>query len=246
MERLTQALAVNEIKYIRHRETTSHLYLFLSLLAQARKLNRAGLKGTFHRPGVHLCSPRPSSSVRHVQRETEPSQRQQIPKNFSFGPTLLKWKVLARKSPSCICKGTPRSSFVQMTPGLRASGFGYICMGRGGPAVPKRPLGTTLQWLQRGGGAGWSPVHLASHGGAVGSKPMKLTFCRLILELWGTGEDSALGLPPMAGRGGRSFLLLHAGSFKARATDRRGWHVGEVSPARSRAHVQHMAASAVM
>lgn len=129
---------------------------------------------------------------------------------------------------------------------VRASGFGYICMGRGGPAVPKRPLGTTLQWLQRGGGAGWSPVHLASHGGAVGSKPMKLTFCRLILELWGTGEDSALGLPPMAGRGGRSFLLLHARSFKARATDRRGWHVGEVSPARSRAHVQHMAASAVM
>lgn len=29
MERLTQALAVDEIKYIRQRETTSHLYFFL-------------------------------------------------------------------------------------------------------------------------------------------------------------------------------------------------------------------------
>lgn len=118
--------------------------------------------------------------------------------------------------------------------------------GAGGTCCAKTPLGDNPAVAAKRGGAGWSPVHLASHGGAVGSKPMKLTFCRLILELWGTGEDSALGLPPMAGRGGRSFLLLHAGSFKARATDRRGWHVGEVSPARSRAHVQHMAASAVM
>lgn len=124
MERLTQALVVNEIKYIRQKETTSHLYLFLSFLAPDRNLNRAGLKGTFHGPGVHLCSPRPSSSVQHVRIETEPSQRQQIPKNFSLGQALFKWKVLARKSPSCICKGPPRSRFVQMTPGLEQADLG--------------------------------------------------------------------------------------------------------------------------
>lgn len=152
MERLTQALAVNEIKYIRHRETTSHLYLFLSLLAQARKLNRAGLKGTFHRPGVHLCSPRPSSSVRHVQRETEPSQRQQIPKNFSFGPTLLKWKVLARKSPSCICKGTARSSFLQITPGLERVDLGTSAWGGGDLLCQNAPWGQPCSGCKEGGG----------------------------------------------------------------------------------------------
>lgn len=129
MERLTQALIVNAIKYIRQKKgQTSHLYLFIYFPAQARNLNRAGLKGTFHKPAVHLCLPGPSSSIKHVHIETRAGLKSTSPRILEFRTDCFQVKnPCKRKSQPHIEKNNTNCANNQ----VRASEFTYICMKQG-------------------------------------------------------------------------------------------------------------------